>query len=1191
MLRRFLLWAALLAAVSIGAAEQKDAAKQPQERKPALEYEKFRRGREIDIRMDEKRQAIRSQLEQLLEIERDEKERPQLLFRLGENYFEEAMAIFNKAQKRDEELARDPTNERLRREIEEYKKKAREEEIKWRSQAVDMYKKIIDEYPNYPGRDQVLFYLAYTLWDMDRKEESLRFYRSLIVNYPNSKFVPDAYLAFGEFYFDQAKLDKALEAYKKAAEYKEAEIYPYAIYKQGWCYYNLHDYEKAKDMFKQVIYLADMEEGTTGKRIEIRKEALKDFTLTYSHEGSASDAPNVFKKLAPKEAWDTLVSLPGMYFGSGQDKKAILLYSWLIKEAGCSVDVPFFQGRVVDCASRVGNKRYTVTQVRLLIDLFKKIRECVKNPTDSQKQRLKEAEELAELTLRKLSSQWYKEAKETKQEETFEYAQEMFGDYLALFPESPDAYDMRFAYAELLFHRLQRYEQAAVEYSKVVQHDLEWLQKNKKFPEKGTKDKAGRSAPGTYLCDASYKSILAHRELMKKSSKEDKKEREAQKSKAADKNAPLVIPKGKKRFIQAAEIYLDHCPQDQDRCSVKYDIAKTYYDHNYFDQAVKRFDEVVAECTEQDLAEYAANLTLDTFNIKQDFESLDKYARKYYANKTLMKNDKLREYLEKLIPDVAFKRIETMEEKPDMKKLSPNQRFQQIGKAYIRFAKEFAKHERADDAVFNAAVMFERAERLDLARKARELLIRDYPTSELVPGTIFNLAENHERMTQFGEAARLYEQYASTYKKMKGLGKAEVKPIKGKKEKKPAEKKPVKKEKEERFVGNQRTWNSEDAEAALINAGIYREALRQYDQAVRDRLEYLDLFPESPEAPAVQYSLGLLYEKTGKLAKAVEAFDAYAAKYIGKNTDKAIAAHMKKALLLQKLKRQKEAQKEMETTLSLFRTWSKKNKNLIEAAEAAAHAEFILGEGVYQDYISYRFTTTDAKKLKQQLEEKTKRLQKVVKLYTEIAKYKQPEWAIASLYKLGRAYENFAETYYKAPLPTGLTEKQKDIYQSMLREQGQPWEDKAVAHFEAAIKKGSELGFYSRYTQQALAKLQHYRPAEYPREDLGFSLSVVADTAIRSPLLVATWEDIKQKPELLQNEPPLQMIRVGGEEKESATPEQPATQPQAAASEPAESKPAESKPEAQPQAGKEEEPKTLPDPASEKGAEPVDEFE
>jgi len=1181
----------------------KEKKEKKKKRRPTLDYDRYRRRREIDVQMEAKRKAIREQLQALLKYEKDPKEKPALLFRLAENYFEESQSAFFKGQRLDEQLAKDPENQRLRREIAEKKKEYRKIEDMWRNKAIDMYNQIITEYPRYPDRDEIYFYLGGSLWDLRRFKEALKIYRRMIKEYPNSKYIPDAYLAFGEYYFDNAKLNKALMGYKKVAEYKEAEIYPYALYKQGWCYYNLHEWDKAKEMFQSVVYLYDIETEVTGKKIEIRKEALNDFTLTYSHHGSASAAPRVFKRLAPKEAHTLLINLAGMYFADGQDKKSILLYNYLIKTEKCSAEVPFYQGRVVDCASRVGNKRYTVREVRKLIDLFRDVKKCIAKPSAKEKERLKEARELAEVTLRKLSSIWYKEAKETKQKETFEYAGEMFGDYLHLFPNSPDAYDMRFAYSELLFHRLGKYGRAASEYAKVVAMDLAWLKKHKKCPPRGAapdpkaKDKAGakakRSPPCTYLCDAAYKGVLAHREIMKK---ERKKERKRKKEKK--KGGKAAIPKSKRRFIQAAEIYLDHCPKDQDLCSVKFDIAKTYYDYNHYDVAVRRFDEVVRDCTGDELAEYAANLVLDTFNIKQDWDNLNKYSRKYYANPTLMKNQKLKTFLQKLIPQIAFKRIGEMEGKLNQKRkkagkppLSATRMGYTVARAYIKFVREFPKHDLADEALFNSSVKFEQAERLDLAKKARKKLINEYPTSDLVPGTIFNLAENHERMTEFDAAATLYEQYARTYKRMKGLGKAvsykkKDKKSRGKKRKKKKKRKKIAKgkkaKKEKRFVGNRRTWNSEDAQAALMNAGIYREALHQWSKAIKNRIEFVDLFPRSEDAAQVYYSLGLLYEKMKKHKQAAAVFSRYSQDYFRTNTDRAIAAHMKRAEMLVAMKKWREAEKEMRTVLSLYRKHKKKHKNLIETAEAAAHAEFILGESTYKEYIKYKFKSIKNEKvIKRQLGEKTKRFKRVERIYTDIAKLKQPEWAIASLYKLGRAYEDFAQTFYKAPLPKGLTPEQKDIYVNMLRDKGQPFEDKAVAHFKAAVDKGSQLGFYSKFTQRALKKLQEY--GQHSREDVGFKLAVVADATYRNPLLVATWEEIMKNPDLLK-EDPLITKRKGAPEPPPVAPSKDEPKEKAAPPEPKEKKDA---PEAK------EEPREMADPASEAmdEDEPIDEFE
>ena len=324
----------------------------------------------------------------------------------------------------------------------------------------------------------------------------------------------------------------------------------------------------------------------------------------------------------------------------------------------------------------------------------------------------------------------------------------------------------------------------------------------------------------------------------------------------------------------------------------------------------------------------------------------------------------------------------------------------------------------------------------------------------------------------------------------------------------------------------------------------------------------MKLFPNAEDTPQVYFSLGLLYESRKQYTKAAAIYKEYAKKYLRSHTDQAIAAHMRRAEMLRKGRKslRRESDREVQTTLALYRKYKrrKKPKEMRKAAEAAAHAAFILAGPTYSIYIRYRFTATKAKRLMKQLVEKKKRLKKLTKAYEEVAKRKQPEWAIASLYKLGRAYEDFAQTFYKAPMPKGLTPEQKDIYIGMLREKGQPWEDKAVAHFKASVDKGSDLGFYSRFTQLALSKLQHYRPAEYPREELGFKLAVVAESAARGPLLLALWDKAKLDPKML-NEPPLVTKRIN---EPSAPPPKVVPEPVTDKSGPAEK--SEGKPEAKP---------------------------
>ena len=85
-------------------------------------------------------------------------------------------------------------------------------------------------------------------------------YLDLITKTPNSKYIPNAYLAFGELFFNEAmgdptKWDPAKQAYMKviAKPPPENKVYGYAWYKLAYVFWNQGDLPHALDAFKKTI--------------------------------------------------------------------------------------------------------------------------------------------------------------------------------------------------------------------------------------------------------------------------------------------------------------------------------------------------------------------------------------------------------------------------------------------------------------------------------------------------------------------------------------------------------------------------------------------------------------------------------------------------------------------------------------------------------------------------------------------------------------------------------------------------------------------------------------------------------------------------------------------------------------------------------------------------------------------------
>jgi TolA-binding protein len=232
--------------------------KEEREAVPALQYDQFRL--RVELQVASKRHEQIESLTKIIRLAPDQRELPGLLFRLGELYWEESKFFFFEANRKDDEVITainrgdQAAQERARAEKEHLLAKSRD----YVRLAIDRYSEIVQKYKDYERTDEVLYFLGQNLMESGEERKALVAYKRLIDKYKKSKFYPDALLAFGEYYFNTSKakrdlIEKALSYYKQAASFPENQVYAFALYKQGWCYFNLSDYQRAMDMFKAVV--------------------------------------------------------------------------------------------------------------------------------------------------------------------------------------------------------------------------------------------------------------------------------------------------------------------------------------------------------------------------------------------------------------------------------------------------------------------------------------------------------------------------------------------------------------------------------------------------------------------------------------------------------------------------------------------------------------------------------------------------------------------------------------------------------------------------------------------------------------------------------------------------------------------------------------------------------------------------
>ena len=168
--------------------------------------------------------------------------------------------------------------------------------------SIKLYRAILSGYPLYDRADEATFYLATALQDIGQRDEAVEYFKSLTRSYQDSAYVPDAFVNIGEYWFDKNDAVKALVAYQRATAFRDSDKYAFALYKLGWCYFNVEEYTKAIETMKQVVaYSMSQSEGGGDTSMQLQEEALRDLVRFFADAGEMEDAYVYFEMLGKKD--------------------------------------------------------------------------------------------------------------------------------------------------------------------------------------------------------------------------------------------------------------------------------------------------------------------------------------------------------------------------------------------------------------------------------------------------------------------------------------------------------------------------------------------------------------------------------------------------------------------------------------------------------------------------------------------------------------------------------------------------------------------------------------------------------------------------------------------------------------------------------------------------------------------------
>ena len=968
----------------------------------------------------ERQDAIQQFEEFLVRYPDDPNYTPDAMFRLAELYYEKGSDEFNEA------LA--GYREEVRRAIAEGREPP-EEPQRDDSRSIALYRKLLSDFPGYRSLDAVQYLLAYSLGDSGRVEESTQAYTHLIERYPQSPYVPEAWVRLGDFWFDDLRpgsLRRAADAYSHMKAWPAHPLYARGLYKLGWTFYRLDDYEPAVDAFTKLLDAYVEASKKTGKPPsgDVWPEAIQYTAISFADmkgDGVAR-ARQIFQSLGgrPYEA-EILERLGDILFDETRFEEAVAAYHEFLASAPLSPDAPKVQAKIVTAWQR--DRRF---------DMEAKEREVLVAAYDEggtwfeanrgDRDLTRDTGQMVEKDLARAAAFHHVQAQGLKQQgrlaqavEEYRAAAHAYGQYLKRFPHAKDAYDVAFNYADALYNSLD-FEGAARTYAGVRDDPADDKHR----------EEAGLSAVISWEGEVTRRERAGSLATLPVLLSKDR----------TDGALPRAIPlEGvEENLVRDSDAYAEAAPGGERAPAIAYKAGELFYAHNQFEEARCRFEDVVARWPDSPMAQYSANLIIESFLAVKDWAAVEQSAARLQGLK-VGKSGALAASLEEFKLGGRFNRAQ---------ELMDQGKYEQAAALYGALVSEDPGHKFADKALYNAASCYERARRFESALRLYERLYADYPRSEFADDALFRVAYNSENTYDFEKAVDRYRLLVQKYP------------------------------------------GSRHHKDALYNEARSLENLQRYDAAAQAFAEYAQRYPKADDAARTQFHAALVYGKQKEWGKEVAALQDFTRRFArSKELDLLVQAHLRMGLAYKELGNERAALQGYSAAVAEFKRHSLKPEASPAAAAAAAEAQFNLAEASFERYDRITLpATTNAKKLKQALNAKLAELKKVAPLYNEVKTYKRPDWTLAAFYRQAYMLERLAQTLYDAPVPPEFKragqEEYLAAYQDQLAQFAQPYEEQAVQVYVQALGAAREFRVKNEWTKKIQESLARYRPREYP---------------------------------------------------------------------------------------------------------------
>jgi len=395
-----------------------------------------------------------------------------------------------------------------------------------------------------------------------------------------------------------------------------------------------------------------------------------------------------------------------------------------------------------------------------------------------------------------------------------------------------------------------------------------------------------------------------------------------------------------------------------------------------------------------------------------------------------------------------------------------------MGTAEVRHAMEdFAKAEQTGDIA-----LYEKA------AEALETVVNKNPKHEDADKMLWNAAISYEKCNKFASALRVTQRIVDEYPKSEFMGDALFKLADNS----------FKAFEYDKALANYklladepRFKDSPHRKPATQNTALILENQQKYKDAAVYWKRFSEMTDKQEEAIEALWNAAKGYEKGKQWASVITEMRDFTKRFAGvaSAAEYQVEAEWAIANAYKNMGKNSDYEKALSDVISKYNTVKSNLKVGSQAIDHAAEAKFTLVEKGLSTIEKFKLNTNNEKKVAEDLKKLKEIRDALASQYAQVVGMASPEWSIAAQFRIGYLYETHSKILLDAPVPASITKlgpEAEEMYREKIMSLVTPLEDQAKVEYAKAMQLSKAAGIFSRWTELTLERLNAYDPDNYP---------------------------------------------------------------------------------------------------------------